>query len=82
MKYTSPYRIVLAGVLTALGVLLPFVTAHAFGVPGTVLLPMHLPVLLMGLLCGPQFGAAGGLLIPVISSLLTGMPVAFPMLPS
>ena len=81
MKYTSPYRIVLAGVLTALGVLLPFVTAHAFGVPGTVLLPMHLPVLLMGLLCGPQFGAAGGLLIPVISSLLTGMPVAFPMLP-
>ena len=81
MEITRTQRLTRAGLLTALGLLLPFVTAHAFGVPGTVLLPMHLPVLLMGFLCGPLYGAAGGLLIPALSSLLTGMPPAFPMLP-
>lgn len=75
------YQIVLAGILVAMGVLLPLFTAHAFGIPGTVLLPMHIPVFLMGFLCGPKFGAVGGVVIPILSSVLTGMPVAFPMLP-
>lgn len=75
------YRLVFAGIFTALGLLLPFVTAHAYGVPGTILLPMHIPVFLMGLMCGPMYGALGGLVIPTLSSLLTGMPVTFPMLP-
>ncbi len=74
-------RIVLSGMLAAVGVLLPFITGHAFGVPGTILLPMHIPVFLMGLLCGPMYGAIGGLMIPVMSSLITGMPSVFPMLP-
>ncbi len=75
------HRLVMAGILTAVGLLLPFVTAHAYGIPGTVLLPMHIPVFLMGFLCGPMFGALGGLTVPLLSSLLTGMPAAFPMLP-
>lgn len=81
MQKNATYRVVLAGFLVGLGLLLPFVTAHAFGMPGTVLLPMHIPVFLIGLLCGPWFGAAGGILIPLLSSLLTGMPPLFPMLP-
>jgi len=74
-------RIVLSGMLVAIGLLLPFITAHAFGIPGTILLPMHIPVFLIGLICGPQFGAMGGILIPILSSISTGMPPVFPMLP-
>ena len=70
-----------AGLLLSLGLLLPFVTSHAFGVPGTVLLPMHIPVLLCGLLCGPFYGGVVGLCLPLLSSVLTGMPVLYPMVP-
>jgi len=81
MKLTKTHRLVLAGLLLAVGLLLPYFTSHMFGLPGTVFLPMHIPVLLMGLICGPGYGALGGVLIPVLSSVLTGMPPAFPMLP-
>lgn len=81
MRKSASYRVVLSGFLVGLGLLLPFVTAHAFGMPGTVFLPMHLPVFLMGLLCGPMYGALGGILIPLLSCLFTGMPPLFPMLP-
>lgn len=81
MRNSQAHKLVLAGLLTALGVLFPYAVSHAFGVPGTVLLPMHIPVFLIGFLCGPMYGMLGGLLIPALSSLLTGMPAAFPMLP-
>jgi hypothetical protein len=42
---------------------------------------MHLPVFLIGFFCGPQYGAIGGIIIPLLSSVLTGMPPVFPMLP-
>lgn len=73
--------LVLASLFVVLGVLLPFLTSHMLGVPGTTLLPMHLPVLLCGLVCGPLYGVLCGILAPSLSCLLTGMPVAFPMLP-
>ena len=81
MHKSTSYRVVLSGFFVCLGLLLPFVTAHAFGMPGTIFLPMHLPVFLIGLLCGPMYGAMGGILIPVLSCMFTGMPPAFPMLP-
>lgn len=65
----------------ALGIILPFVTSHGIGLPGNVLLPMHPPVFLCGLLCGPWYGMACGLLLPLLNSVLTGMPVAYPMMP-
>lgn len=74
-------KLILAGLFVALGLIIPYFTGHAFGVPGTVLLPMHIPVLLCGLVCGPKLGALAGLLTPVLSSVLTGMPPAFPVLP-
>ena len=48
---------------------------HTFGL-GMAFSPMHLPVLLCGLLCGWPYGAFCGLAGPVISSLLSGMPGA------
>lgn len=47
---------------------------------GETFLPMHLPIILAGLLCGPYAAAAAGALSPIISFLLTGMPGAV-MLP-
>ena len=68
------------GLLMAVGLILPYATSHAFGIPGTILLPMHFPIFLMGMLCGPLWGIVGGLLVPLLSSLLTGMPAFYPML--
>lgn len=56
--------------------LIPFVGA----VPnlGGVFLPMHIPVLLCGFLCGWKYGAACGAIVPLLSSVVTGMPVLWP----
>ena len=75
-------KLTVSALLTAVGMLLPLLT-HLLGTgaAGTVVLPMHLPVLCCGFLCGPLYGLACGLLVPVCNCLLTGMPVAYPMLP-
>ena len=74
-------RMVLAGMLTAVGILLPFVCAHGLAIPGTIFLPMHIPVFLIGLLCGPVYGGLCGCVIPALNSVLTGMPAVYPNLP-
>lgn len=82
MRQNSKTRnIAVTGMLVAAGLIIPFITGHAFGVPGTVLLPMHLPVYLMGMLCGSVYGLIGGIITPILSSILTGMPALYPMLP-
>lgn len=43
---------------------------------GVAFLPMHLPVILVGLIAGPAVGAISGLLAPVASFLISGMPMA------
>ena len=41
---------------------------------GEIILPMHLSILVVGLIAGPYAGAITGLVSPVISFALTGMP--------
>jgi len=41
---------------------------------GEILLPMHLPVLIVGFLAGPLAGALAGVLSPMVSAMITGMP--------
>lgn len=41
---------------------------------GVLFSPMHLPIIFVGLIAGPYAGAISGLLGPVASALLTGMP--------
>ena len=67
------WQLVIAALCVALGVVLP-IAVHSVPNAGSVLLPMHLPVLLCGLLCGPFYGLCCGLLTPLLSCLLTGMP--------
>ena len=76
---TNTKKTVIAGLMTALGILLPFICSHSTGLlPGNVFLPMHIPVLLCGFFCGPMYGAISGILLPFLNSALTSMPVLYP----
>ncbi|MPN25768.1 hypothetical protein SDC9_173183 [bioreactor metagenome] len=50
------------------------VAFHSVANAGSIFLPMHIPVLLCGLICGWPYGLACGVLAPLLSSLITGMP--------
>ncbi len=75
MKMTTVKKMVFTAVCTALCVVLPM-AFHTVQNAGMVFLPMHIPVLLCGLICGWPYGFICGLLGPALSSLLTGMPPA------
>ena len=79
-KMTTAKNITLTAIFISIGVVLPMVF-HAFPDGGRVFLPMHIPVLLAGLIVNPIFGLIAGVLTPLISSLLTGMPPVM-MLPA
>ena len=79
MVKSKTQKTVVAGLMLALGILLPLVTSHSIALlPGNVLLPMHIPVLLCGFFCGPMYGAISGLILPFLNSTLTSMPVLYP----
>ena len=77
MKNRHIQNLVLSGVLLALGMVLPLLTAQVKEI-GDTLLPMHLPVLLCGLVCGWQWGLPVGLFLPFLRSLFFGMPPIYP----
>ena len=80
MKMSQVKKIVIVAVCAALAIVLPM-AFHSIPNAGKVWLPMHIPVLLCGIVTGPVGGLAAGVLGPVLSSVLTGMPPA-PILPS
>ena len=67
----------LSGLFIALGVVLPFLTGQVPQI-GRMLCPMHIPVLLCGLICAWPYGLAVGLITPLLRSILFGMPPLFP----
>lgn len=71
-------ELVLSGLLLATGIILPMIF-HMFGMTGPIALPMHIPVLIGGFILSPQLALAFGIITPILSGLLTGMPVMFPM---
>ena len=71
-------NLTLAAMLLALGLVLPMVTGNIPRV-GNLLLPMHLPVFLGGLLLGWQYGLLLGAVLPLMRSLLFGMPPLYPV---
>lgn len=71
-------RMVLAAFFLALAYVMPFMTGQIPEI-GSMLCPMHLPVLLCGFVCGWPWGLIVGLVAPVFRSLLTGgFPPMFP----
>ena len=71
-------RLVVSALMLALALVLPYFTG---GIPaiGNLLLPMHLPVLLCGFVCGWKWGLLVGFVTPLLRSVLFGMP---PMVPT
>ena len=74
---TKTKRLVTGALMLALGMVLPFVTMH---IPflGVMLSPMHIPALLTGFLCGPALGLLIGFIMPLLRSVLFGMPAFYP----
>lgn len=69
-----------AAMFMALGLVLPFITGQVPQV-GSMLLPMHLPVLLCGLICGWQYGLLVGFALPLLRHMLFGMPPLMSAIP-
>ena len=70
-------NMVLSALLLAVAYVLPNFTGN---IPqlGSMLLPMHLPTILCGFLCGAPWGAAVGFIAPLMRSAILGMPPPFP----
>jgi riboflavin transporter FmnP len=77
MKNETIQKMTQAAMFMAAGLVLPFLTGQIPQI-GSMLLPMHLPVLLCGLICGWQYGAAVGFVLPLLRYMLFGMPPIFP----
>ncbi len=75
---TPLQKLVLSAMFVAIGLVLPFLTGQIQQI-GNLLLPMHLPVFLCGLICGPQYGATVGVVVPLLRSFLFGMPPMYPV---
>ena len=71
MSYVK--RSIITAVCIALSVVLPL-AFHSVQNAGSIFCPMHIPVLLCGLISGWPFGLLCGLAGPLLSSLITGMP--------
>ena len=46
---------------------------------GNMLLPMHFPIIICGLICGAGYGALAGVITPLLRSFIFGMPPLFPI---
>lgn len=73
MKNKYIQNLVMAAMLMAVGIVLPFFTGQIPQI-GNMLLPMHLPVLVCGLICGWQYGGIVGFILPLLRYVLFGMP--------
>jgi len=73
-KMSRTKKYVLTAMCITLCAVLPLVL-HAVPGAGNTLLPMHIPVLLCGLIVGWPFGLMAGLFGPLLSSFTTGMPL-------
>jgi thiamine transporter ThiT len=79
MKHnTKLLKMVLSAFFLALSYVMPFLTGQIPEI-GSMLCPMHIPVLLCGFLCGWQWGMSVGFIAPLFRSLTLGMPPLFPV---
>ncbi len=77
MKRENLRKLIYAALFLAIGMVLPLFTGQIKEI-GDSLLPMHLPVMLCGLICGYKYGGAVGLMLPFLRSFVFGMPPLYP----
>ena len=78
MKHASIRNLTLSAFFIALGLVLPLLTGQ---IPqfGGMMLPMHLPIFLCGLICGWQYGVSIGFILPLMRSMIFVMPPLYPI---
>jgi len=74
LKYNNIRSYVLTALFVTLAVFVPWIF-HQFHLAGATFLPMHIFVLIAGLLFGWRAGLITGLLTPLVSHFISGMPV-------
>ncbi|SHO45387.1 ECF transporter S component [Anaerocolumna xylanovorans] len=77
MRTNRTNKLVLSALFIAIGIILPFVTLQIPSI-GNMLLPMHIPVILCGFICGGPYGLIVGFILPLLRSILFGMPPLMP----
>lgn len=77
MKKLNMKNFTLSAMFMAIGLILPLFTGQIPQI-GNMLLPMHIPVLLCGLICGWQYGLTVGFVLPLLRYMIFGMPILFP----
>lgn len=70
-------KLTLAALFLALAYVMPFLTGQIPEI-GSMLCPLHIPVLLCGYICGWPLGLAVGFIAPLFRSLTLSMPPLFP----
>lgn len=71
--YDQLKKLTVSAMMLALALLLPFLTGQLQAI-GQMLTPMHVPILLCGLLCGPIYGFSVGIVAAPLRFILFGMP--------
>ena len=66
--------------LSFLGIFSPYIF-HIFGSVGQIFLPIHVFVMIGAYILSPIYALTIAVIIPIISSFLTGMPIIYPILP-
>lgn len=77
MKNNSIIKMIYAAMFLALSYVAPFLTGQIPEI-GSMLCPMHIPVLLCGFICGWTWGFCVGFAAPLLRSFTLGMPPLFP----
>ena len=78
IKKSTLAKLTVSALFLALCLLLPFLTGNVPKI-GNMLCPMHIPVLLCGIICGWQYGAVIGFIAPLLRFMLFSAPPLFPM---
>ncbi|MBR2956744.1 MAG: ECF transporter S component [Clostridia bacterium] len=76
-KNNSLLKLVFSALFLALAFVMPFLTGQIPEI-GSMLCPMHIPVLLCGFICGWPWGLAVGFVAPLLRTMILGMPPLFP----
>ena len=77
MRKTDIKKMTLSAMFLALAFVMPFLTGQIPQI-GSMLCPMHIPVLLCGFFCGAPWGMLVGFIAPLLRSFVLGMPPMFP----
>ena len=70
-------NLVLSALFLSLGLVMPFLTMQIREI-GSMLLPMHIPILVCGFVCGWKYGLLVGFITPLLRSFIFTMPTLFP----